>query len=100
MADVTEKVKYFGWLAVCPEKERGSQYCNATWRRKSKDSNTKYKQSVCLGEKEFSNCTFLLSQSTENNLEAEHTYAFFPQMACWYQFLQVLKYFFFVPITC
>lgn len=34
------------------------------------------------------------------SFETEHTYAFFPQMAPWYQFLQVLKYFFFVPITC
>lgn len=34
MADFTEKVKYFGLLAACPEKERGSQYCNATWRRR------------------------------------------------------------------
>lgn len=57
MADFTEKVKYFGWLAVCPEKERGSQYCNATWRR-SKDSNINYEQLVCLEEKQFSNCTF------------------------------------------
>lgn len=29
-----------------------------------------------------------------------NTYAFFPQMAPWYQFRQVLKYFFLVPMTC
>lgn len=29
-----------------------------------------------------------------------NTYAFFPQMAPWYQLRQVLKYFFLVPMTC
>lgn len=30
----------------------------------------------------------------------DNTYAFFPQMAPWYQLRQVLKYFLLVPMTC
>lgn len=33
-------------------------------------------------------------------LRKDETYVFFPQMAPWYQFLQVLKYFFLVPKIC
>lgn len=41
-----------------------------------------------------------IPQHTGDTYASGDTYAFFPQIEAWYQFRQVLKYFFLVPIIC